>query len=88
MIKLPEHAPYTDLERESLESLLSGLTGEQRQWLGAFLAGVSMAEGAAAPVAARSLTILYGSESGNCEALADVTARAARKSGLREPSSG
>ena len=86
MIKFPEHAPLTGADRERLEAALSALSGDQRQWLSGYLAGLSgsVAGGAVvAPAAATPLTILYGTESGNCEELADRTAKKAKKSGFK-----
>jgi sulfite reductase (NADPH) flavoprotein alpha-component len=86
MIKLPEHAPLTVADRERLETALSGLSGEQHQWLSGYLAGVAGAVSAGVPAAAKGttpLTILFGTESGNCEELADRTAKKAKKSGFK-----
>ncbi len=59
----------------------------QRAWLAGFLAGVEAASGQPQPSAparpAEPLTIVYASESGNCEKLASELAKAARKSGLK-----
>jgi sulfite reductase (NADPH) flavoprotein alpha-component len=59
----------------------------QRAWLAGFLAGVESASGAAQPVAppraAEPITIVYASESGNCEKLANDLAKIARKNGLK-----
>lgn len=67
--------------------MVSGLKMEQRMWLSGFLAGgVDGADGTEVPVVAgvaRTLTVLYGTESGNSEVLADVTAKAARKRGFK-----
>lgn len=81
---LPEHAPFTPDQRRSLDSHLSGLTPGQRLWLAGFLS----AESAAAPVAAQTskpipLTVLYGTESGNSEELAALTAKVAKKRGFK-----
>ena len=59
VVELPAEAPFDD---------------EQRQWLSGLLTGMSaLAEAAAAGPAAEApgtpLTILYGSQSGNCEVL-------------------
>lgn len=83
---LPEHAPFSPQERSSVEALISSLSPEQRLWLAGFLS----AGGAALPAAASNqakvtlpLTVLYGTESGNSEELADVSAKAAKKRGFK-----
>ncbi len=59
----------------------------QRAWLAGFLAGVEASGSSALPAAqaqpAEPLTIVYASESGNCEKLASDIAKAARKNGLK-----
>jgi len=81
---IPEHSPLSSEQRQALTGILAGLNAEQRFWLGGFLsAGAAGASVAAAPAAKTPLTILYGTESGNSEALADQTAKAAKKKGLK-----
>jgi sulfite reductase (NADPH) flavoprotein alpha-component len=83
---LPEHAPFTSDQRQALDSLLAGLDPVQRGWLSGFLAasGAPAAVAAPAPVAAvGKLTVLYGTESGNSETLADRTVKAAKKRGFQ-----
>jgi sulfite reductase (NADPH) flavoprotein alpha-component len=63
----------------SLSALISGFSSEQRTWLSGFLAGCS-SQPAAAP---STLTVVYGTESGNCEELADRTIKAAKKKGVK-----
>ena len=79
---LPEHAPFTSDQRHALESLIAGLDPVQRGWLSGFLAAPGIPS-APAPVAAGKLTVLYGTESGNSEALADRTVKAAKKRGFQ-----
>jgi len=63
---------------------------EQRQWLGGFLAGLHskllVVEGQApqtiAAVSSRPITIIYGTQTGNAEAIADQAAEQARAQGL------
>jgi sulfite reductase (NADPH) flavoprotein alpha-component len=85
---LPRTAPFADDEIASLDRVLSVASPVQRAWLAGFLAGVD----AAAPQApanqpqaraAEPLTILFASESGNSERLAQDAAKIARKSGFR-----
>ncbi len=78
---LPEHAPYTPDQRKSLDSMLSGFDPVQRAWLSGFLATA-----VAAPVASQGtakLTVLYGTESGNSEVLADRAVKEAKKRGFQ-----
>lgn len=81
----PEHAPFTPDQRRSLESLLAGLTLNQRSWLSGFLAGLpsaSQPQSTAAPAQA-PLTVLYGTESGNAETLAARAVKAAKNHGFK-----
>ncbi|AFJ01752.1 Sulfite reductase (NADPH) flavoprotein alpha-component [Methylophaga frappieri] len=63
---------------------------EQKQWMGGFLAGLHTrllvkeenVSQAAAPVAARPITILYGSQTGNAESCAEDAAEMAKAHGL------
>lgn len=84
MFKFPEHAPFAKQQRQSLESLLSATDAAQRAWLSGFLAGLSPA-GAVAPaaVSAGKMTVLYGTESGNCETLAARAVKEAKKRGFQ-----
>ncbi|HEX7260963.1 MAG TPA: assimilatory sulfite reductase (NADPH) flavoprotein subunit [Luteolibacter sp.] len=81
---LPEHAPFTSDQRLALDSLLAGLDPVQRGWLSGFLAASgSFAAAAPVPVAAGKLTVVYGTESGNSEVLADRAMKAAKKRGFQ-----
>jgi sulfite reductase (NADPH) flavoprotein alpha-component len=82
---LPEHAPFSPDQRKTLDSLISGLDPVQRGWLSGFLAASGAPVPAASPaaVAAGKLTVLYGTESGNSEVLADRTVKAAKKRGFQ-----
>jgi len=81
---LPEHAPFTSDQRKALDSLLAGLDPVQRGWLSGFLAAYgSPAPVASAPASVGKLTVLYGTESGNSETLADRTVKAAKKRGFQ-----
>src|SRR5215210_432935 len=84
---LPQTAPFVDDDRVSLDRVLSAATPVQRAWLAGFLAGLESSGNAPLPlpdsVAAEPLTILFASESGNAERLAQETAKLARKSGFK-----
>ena len=84
---LPETAPFPADQIAELNQIISRTNAEQRTWLSGFLAGYQAATApqpaAAAPPARRApLTILFGTESGNAEALADVARKAAGKLGF------
>jgi sulfite reductase (NADPH) flavoprotein alpha-component len=84
---LPESAPFPAEHIVALNRIISGTTAEQRSWLSGFLAGYQAANApqsvAAAPPARRApLTILFATESGNAEALADDARKAAGKLGF------
>ncbi len=80
----PEHAPFTSDQRRALESLLASLNPVQRGWLSGFLAGSAPgAAPAGSATATAKLTVLYGTESGNSEVLADRTVKAAKKRGFQ-----
>ena len=76
---IPSHAPFSSEQSASLSALVSGFSPEQSTWLSGFLAGLSP-ELVAAP---SNLTVVYGTESGNCEELADRTVKAAKKKGVK-----
>ena len=81
---LPEHAPYSPDQRQALDSLLSSLSPEQRSWLAGFLSAAPGGSAAAAPKASsQPLTVLYGTESGNSEELAALSAKVAKKRGFK-----
>ncbi len=75
---IPSHAPFSPEQAASLSALLANLTPEQSTWLSGFLAGRSPQSASAA-----NLTVLYGTESGNCEELADRTVKTAKKKGVK-----
>ena len=84
---IPKNAPFALEEIEILNRVVGPASVHQRAWLAGFLAGLDAATAPAqvAPAArpAEPLTILFASESGNCEKLAGDMAKAARKQGLR-----
>src|ERR1700733_8347489 len=84
---LPETAPFPAEQITALNRIMSATNAEQRPCLGGFLAGYQAANApqpaAAAPPARRApLTILFATESGNAEALADIARKAAGKLGF------
>lgn len=83
-IMLPESSPFSPDQRKALDSLLAGFDALQRGWLSGFLAASSSALApAAAPAAAGKLTVLFGTESGNAEQLADRAVKEAKKKGFK-----
>jgi sulfite reductase (NADPH) flavoprotein alpha-component len=84
---LPETAPFPAEQIVALNRIMSGTNAEQRTWLSGFLAGYQAAAvpqpAATAPPARRApLTILFGTESGNAESLADAARKAAGRLGF------
>ena len=85
---LPATAPFADEHIALLNRVISVTTAEQRAWLSGYLAGIQAANdpGAAVPAAPPAkrvpLTILFGTESGNSEALAAQARKAAAKLGF------
>lgn len=83
-IMLPENSPFSPDQRNALASLLAGFDALQRGWLSGFLAANSgVVAPAAASVAAGKLTVLFGTESGNAEQLADRAVKEAKKKGFK-----
>lgn len=86
---LPKTAPFGADEIASLDHVLAPASATQRAWLSGFLAGLDAgadqpaALPAAPPRATEPLLILYASESGNSETLANDTAKLARKNGFK-----
>jgi len=85
---IPKTAPFGDEEIDLLNRVVGSATPVQRAWLAGFLAGFEASTGAtqqplAPPVPAEPMTILFASESGNCERLASDVAKLARKNGLK-----
>jgi sulfite reductase (NADPH) flavoprotein alpha-component len=87
-LTIPKAAPFTEEDIEALNRVVGTATPVQRAWLAGFLAGLDQAHPAvqqpvAPPQAAEPLTIVYATESGNSERLANDAAKAARKQGLK-----
>ena len=85
---LPNTAPFQQEQIAALNRVISVSTAEQRAWLSGYLAGLQAANDPqagtpAAPPAKRvPLTILFGTESGNAEALAGQARKVAAKLGF------
>lgn len=85
---LPASAPFAREQIADLNRVISVTSAEQRAWLSGFLAGMQAANQpqAAAPAAPAvrkaPLTILFGTESGNAEAVAAQARKAAAKLGF------
>jgi sulfite reductase (NADPH) flavoprotein alpha-component len=82
-------APFAEDQLETIERLLREASPEQLQWLSGYLAGFQAARGeraapapAAPPASKAKLTVLYGTESGNSEALAGAARKAASRLGF------
>ncbi|MES2997049.1 MAG: assimilatory sulfite reductase (NADPH) flavoprotein subunit [Verrucomicrobiota bacterium] len=82
MFILPEPSPLSPDLKQPLESALGRLDPLQRAWLGGVLS-VAASTAAATPAVATPLTVLYGTESGNSETLADRTVKEAKRRGFK-----
>jgi sulfite reductase (NADPH) flavoprotein alpha-component len=84
---IPKTAPFSEEDVALLNHVVGPASPIQRAWLAGFLAGVESMSEAAQPAAparpAEALTIVYASESGNCEKLAGDLAKAGRKIGMK-----
>lgn len=88
---VPNTAPLAPEQAASLNSLLKGLQADQLLWIEGFISGLRAGSGVgssevaalAAPSEAPALTVLYGTESGNSESLADLTVKAAKTIGFK-----
>ncbi len=84
---IPKTAPFAEEEIDLLNRVVGPANALQRAGLAGFLAGVESVTGQAQPAApakpAEPITVVYASESGNCEKLAGAFAKAARKNGLK-----
>jgi sulfite reductase (NADPH) flavoprotein alpha-component len=84
---IPATAPFQEDEIDLLNRVVGPASATQRAWLAGFLAGAESSSNAPQPAAparpAEPLTIVFGTESGNCERLAGDLARAARKAGMK-----
>ncbi len=74
-IMLPASAPLPAIARNVLDAVLSQLDAAQKSWLVNYLQSTT--------VSAAKALILYGTESGNSEKLADFSAKEAKKRGIQ-----
>ena len=84
----PSDSPLPPDKLLQAQNLAAGLTPDQAKWLAGFYAGIGFATGGAIdPTAATgakpSLTVLYGSESGNAEKLSGTIKKASDKAGFK-----
>lgn len=96
---LPPNSPFSAPQQELLQNLLPQLSRDQSLWLSGYLAAavnhaaapslaspaaaVAAPPAASAPVTGVPLTILFATESGNSEALADQTVALAKRKGFK-----
>jgi sulfite reductase (NADPH) flavoprotein alpha-component len=84
---IPKTAPFGEEEIDLLNRVVGRASPTQRAWLAGFLAGVDASAAPSPPAgltaAVEPLTIVFASESGNCEHLAGDIAKLARKKGLK-----
>ena len=83
---IPKSAPFPEDEIDLLNRVVGSASPTQRAWLSGFLAGATQhvpPQPAAPARPAEPLTIVFASESGNCERLAGDLAKAARKTGMK-----
>lgn len=84
---LPEHSPFSPDQRRVLQDIIASFSPAQRFWLGGYLSATGDVGGAPAGAATAApgpkLTVLYGTESGNSEKLADQTVKEAKKRGFQ-----
>lgn len=87
-----ERGPFSEKQAAQLHEALFGLDSGQLQWLCGYVTGLSQSTSAksvgpsqpavASEARVQKLTILYGSHTGNCEALAHNLATLAKAQGL------
>lgn len=88
-MNIPENAPLSDQQIAALNTF----SRDQLIWLGGYLThlveassdkvGATSTQAETVRAVAKPLTILYGTESGNCEALADQTVKLAKTRGFK-----
>ena len=83
---IPENSLLNPQQRAAASALLATMDQGQLAWLSGYIAALISTQGGAitaAPAAAEpaKVLVLYGTESGNAEGLADKTAKAVKKKG-------
>lgn len=77
--------PLDKNQQSVLESLASSLSPTQAIWVSGYTAALGrdagVTAGASSTHSARNITVLYGTESGNCEMLAEKVVKSAKKHG-------
>ncbi|WP_240613757.1 assimilatory sulfite reductase (NADPH) flavoprotein subunit [Salinicola acroporae] len=84
------NSPLSADQARRVQQALVDLNDAQRQWLSGYLAGLGAQSAGDSPrgdspsssVAATALTVLYGSQTGNAEAVAELAAERARAKGF------
>jgi len=81
--------PLNTEQTNSLQTAVSGLTPQQLQWVSGYTAGLAAAGGQTLPSTGEpvagsddKLTVLYGSQTGNGEAIAETLVRQAKAQGF------
>ncbi|MEM1444124.1 MAG: sulfite reductase flavoprotein subunit alpha, partial [Verrucomicrobiota bacterium] len=90
-MSIPNLNPLQPEQQQLAEQLGTSLNPDQATWLSGFFAGIGFAGNGSAPAALppaaatekQSMTVLYGSESGNAEKLAGDMKKAADKGGFK-----
>lgn len=85
---IPDNTPLSPEQCAVLMQLTKDLKPDQLLWLEGYISGLRIGSGVApvstaVAVKAPTLTVLYGSESGNSESLADQTAKVAKQRGFK-----
>lgn len=78
-------SPLTDAQRQQLQSLVRDLNHQQLEWVQGYLAGFRDAQqtaGVASEPSAPPLVVLFGSQTGNAEGLAQTLTERAQERGL------
>lgn len=79
---IPQNAPLNPQQQTAASALISSLDTTQQAWLSGFLSALSSSGNAPSSKPANIL-VLFGTESGNSEGLADKTAKAIKKKGSK-----
>lgn len=77
------HSPLTPEQIELLERLLATLSHDQRLWVSGYLAGLAREPALQTPAKTPLVTVLYGTETGHSQALAETLSQKLIDRGLR-----